>query len=316
MSRILIISLALISFGSYSALPKSPKYDTRITDKNYNLEVSKYGDYRRSLKLSDDILNGNIYKTHEKLNQSFEDLRGLRDKIEPMIIESIPSFLHYRWFNFDVRGPIEVKLSGTAGGAVKLEISKFSLYGKAKAEKSWYLNVYATLRMDNAYAAGEIDLATGKISNLKLRSNFDLDIDSSLNYLIPYFGDKILENLLKKELIESLDDAIIEANGYQTIYGLNNVIPPHKYVHEGVDLGWELQQKMAGLIEGQFIKITMKDIPLLENTRPNLCYEPGPMSWTTPDIVEVNISNDAFLKINKTYVQYCQWNGSGGETDF
>jgi hypothetical protein len=313
-----LLAMLVCSFSAVSAASNQPKYNTTIVDSDYILEMSKYQDYRRTLKVSDNILNSNIYKTHQKLLKSFTDLRALKSQLEPQIkkmVEDIPYVgLHYRWFNFDVTGPIEVKLSGTSSGAIKIELSKFSLRGHLKAEKSWYLNVYGTLTMNNAYASGEIDLATGKVQNLTLHSGFDFDFDSTLKYVIPGF-DLIATNWVEVLIRKELNESFSSINGYQTMYGLDSVIPAYKYVYEGIDIGWELRQQLLGMIDGEFIKITMKELALAPSTKPYACYEPGNMSWNS-DFAEINISNKAFLKLSRTDVQKCEWNGSGGQTDY
>lgn len=290
------------------------KYDSRIIDKNYKVDLSKYQDYQGGVTVSDELLNGNIIKTHQALISGFDSLNSLKYSLEPMIKEEMESIgIHYRWFNFNVTGPIEVKLSGTSNGTIKAEISKFSLYGKAKGEKSWYLNVYATLSMNNAYASGEFDLSTGKIINLRLKNDFEFDVDSTLNYIIPGIDD-LATIWLKGVIINNLASSISEYEGYKTIYGLNNVVPANKYVFNGVDFGWELDQLLTGMIDGEFIKITMNNVVLLPSTRP-ICYEPGSASWSN-DIAEINLSNKAFMKISREVTQSCVWNGSGGETDY
>ncbi|CAM4116887.1 hypothetical protein [Shewanella denitrificans] len=310
-----LLAMIACSFSAVSAVNNQPKYNTTIVDSDYILEMSKYQDYRGSLKVSDDHLNSNVYRTHQKLLKSFTDLRALKSQLEPEIKRLFDGTgLHYRWFNFDVTGPIEVKLSGTASGAIKLELSKFSLRGQVKAEKSWYLNVYGTLTMNNAYASGEIDLATGKVKNLTLHSKFNFDFDSTIKYLMPTSNFFITE--LGNYLIDIISEKMIASyDGYQTMYSLDKVVPAYKYVYQGIDIGWELRQQLLGMINGEFIKITMKELALAPSTRPYACYEPGNVSWNS-NFAEINISNKAFFKLSRTDVQKCEWNGSGGHTDY
>lgn len=308
---ILPLALSVTTFNA-----SAEKYDANIIDSNYKLKISKHSDYHKNLTVSDKILNNNIYRTHEELNSTFDALNSLKQDFEPEIRKLVESTgLHYRWFNFNVTGPIEIKLSGTSNGSTRIEISKFSLYGKAKAEKSWYLNVYASITMKNAYASGEIDLSTGKISNLSLDSDFDFDFDSTLDYVIPGL-DFILSSDLADTLTEKIIvNAIKKYNGYQTMYSLDKVIPAHKYIYDGVDIGWQLQQQLMGMIDGQFIKVTMKNLTLSPTTRAYLCQEPGSMSWES-DFAEVNVSNTGYLKMSRIDVQNCRWNGSSGQPDY
>lgn len=306
-----VLAMSLFSLNASSA----SKYDTHIVDSDYVLDISKYQDYHRKLTVSDNILNDNVRKTHEKILKSFQDIQSLEAVLEPKIREMFEgSGLHYRWFNFDVSGPIEVKLSGTPAGTVKIELSEFNLYGKVKAEKSWYLNVYATLSMNNADISGEIDLSSGEVRNVKVHSKFDFDFDSSINFLFPFF-DSIIENYGEIKIRESLSDVISNVNGHQTMYGLDKVIPANKFIYDGIDIGWELEQQLTSMLDGQFIKMTIKDLSLLPSTRPYACYEPGNTSWSS-NFAEFNISNKAFLRIGRKDTQYCKWNGSGGQTDY
>lgn len=306
-----VMALSLFSINAFSA----PKYDTDIVGSDYVLEISKYQDYHKKLTVSDSILNGNVRKTHKEILKSFQNIQSLESVLEPEIKKMFEGTgLHYRWFNFDVSGPIEVKLSGTSAGTVKIELSEFNLYGKVKAEKSWYLNVYATLSMKNADISGEIDLSTGKVSNVVVHSKFDFDFDSSVNFLFPFF-DSIVENYGEIKIRESLNDVVKNINGHQTIYALDNVIPVNKYIYDGIDIGWELEQQLENMLNGEFIKMTIKNLAISPSTRPYACYEPGNVSWSS-NFAEVNISNKAFLKIGRKDTQYCKWNGSGGQTDY
>ncbi|WP_298772191.1 hypothetical protein [uncultured Shewanella sp.] len=308
-TKFLLLSILL----SISSTSSAAKYTSVISSKDYSFELSKDKNYKKKLKISDKSLNGNIIKTHKLLDNAFVNLQSLKQKIEPELKKAMEdSGLHFRWFNFSVTGPIEIKLSGTSSGKIKAEISKFSLYGKAKAEKSWYLNAYATLSLKNAYASGEYDPSTGKINNLQLKSKLKFDFDSTLNYVIPHIDD-IASYFGKKLIIKNMNNIVSEYQGYKTAYGLNKVIPANKYVYNGIDFSWKLDQLLTGMIAGEFIRISINDVDLNPSAKPLICSQPGQMSWNKK-ITEISLSDEVYFKINRKVTQNCQWSGGGGST--
>ncbi|GLS83239.1 hypothetical protein [Paraferrimonas haliotis] len=315
-SYIFSIVLCFAAFSSKADVAQlNNKYDAYITGTYYSADLSDNGSYSPSLKVSDSVLNGNIRKSHQEIIQLYTDLRDIRHDLENEIKDFFEdNFLHYSWLRFSITGPIEVKLTGLGNNKIQVNLSKFSVYARVKAENSWWLNVYATMNMPSAEFVAELDIYTGELSNMQLLSNYSIDLDSSIDYLLPGFSN-IFTIAFNFYFDDPIGDALTTLDGTVTALALENVIPVNEYVYNGVDFGKEIIEHLDNMLDGEFIHIVANDFPLVQSPKAHFCVEPNLMSWYEA-IAEVNVSNRAYMRIGRDINQNCVWNGSGGQPDY
>ncbi|MEN8616997.1 hypothetical protein [Shewanella baltica] len=315
--------IVLLTLSSFTVSAEQYKWNADITSITYDLNISGNANYTTPIVVNGSIVSNKLNTTHSDINNLYLKLQQeTNSKLKPPLHDAIEkSGVHLRSLQTNYSGPLKLKLTGKSNGGIEAKISIANLSVIAKAEKSWYLDVKAKLNMNNIVVSGDYNYITGAIDTPQFTSNNSVDIDSNFG---PFLGplemaivDDILENMMSIALSKEIAKALVSVqNSNNKIFGLDQIVPPNKYIINNVDVGQFMKESLSGLLDKQYIEVILYQQVLTPEAMPYRCFEPGNVSWSN-NIAEVHLSGKHFLRIKRDVTQICKWNwGSGQQPDY
>lgn len=313
----------LLTLSTFTVSAEQYKWNADITSKTYDLNISGNANYTSPIVINGSVVSNKLNITHFDINNIYLKLQQeTTTRLIPEISKIVEkASIHLRSVQATYSAPIKFKLTGKSNGGIEVKVTIPNLNIVAKAEKSWYLDVKAKLNMSNIVVSGDYNLITGVIDNPQFSATKSVDVDSNFG---PFLGplemltiDKIAEYIISIGVTKVITQTLLSVQNSDTkILGLDQIVQPNKYIVNNIDVGQFIKESLSGLLDKQYIEVTLYQQSLTPEPMPYRCFEPSNVTWSN-NIAEVHLSGKHFLRIKRDTTQKCTWNwGSGQQPDY
>ncbi|WMB73757.1 hypothetical protein RA178_03780 [Shewanella oncorhynchi] len=323
MKKSLSVLIASLCLSTFSVNSEEYKWDAEIISKNYDLSIAGNANYTSPIVINGSVVSNKLNITHFDINNIYLKLQQeTTTRLIPEISKIVEkASIHLRSVQATYSAPIKFKLTGKSNGGIEVKVTIPNLNIVAKAEKSWYLDVKAKLNMSNIVVSGDYNLITGVIDNPQFSATKSVDVDSNFG---PFLGplemltiDNIAEYIISIGVTKVITQTLLSVQNSDTkILGLDQIVQPNKYIVNNIDVGQFIKESLSGLLDKQYIEVTLYQQSLTPEPMPYRCFEPSNVTWSN-NIAEVHLSGKHFLRIKRDTTQKCTWNwGSGQQPDY
>lgn len=242
-----------------------------------------------------------INSLESDLSQEFETEadRSLRDA------DSTASRLRLRSFSFDFVGPFRLQVIGHSNNTAKIRVGGFNIHMYIRARDKRFLfntNVSATITTSPIWVEANYDLLTGEMYGVEI-SEFDYNRNTSNNSFTPW--GRLFSELGRSLVKDKIDDKVPSilsivneeiSESSTDLLGLNNIIPDHTLIVNGVDLGAHTKAFISEIISTQSVEISIERVRHYYGINTVVGSE-----------VSINLSDGIFLKAYPRPIVRQEW---------